>query len=306
MLEAARNVITLRARCVRRFFQLSDIIANFQFSPLLLILLQFLLRGLPHLCTYMPAFKECRRLAPDPDNEPDFYAISLLWPVPLKSPQAPVAAVAAAAASKSSEATHTISNEMLMSMFAPASVSEKPSALKSVGSILALPRAPLEAPSLLAGLLTTLPAPQLSSLPVRSNTSEPTQAVSNDMLMNWLSSASQKPPAFKTVERILAPSRAVPQAPSFVAGPGTTNSAAAIIAAALTGRLPPQPQARVATVRDAAVFRNPVQPQVQDTVFRNPVQPQVQDTVAAGNAAIIAAALQNPDWFRRYMGSGRM
>ena len=251
----------------------------------------------------MPAFKECRRLAPDPDNEPDFYAISLLWPIPLKSPQAPDAAVAAA--SKSSEATHMISNEILMSMFTPASASEQPSALKSVGSILALPRAPPEAPSLLAGLLTTLPAPQLTPLPVRGS-SEPTQAVSNDMLMNWLSSASQKPPAFKSVERILGPPRAVPQAPSFVAGSSAANSAAAIIAAALTGRLPPHPQAQVAMLRDGAVFRNPVQPQVQDAVFRNPVLPQVQDTVAAGNAAIIAAALQNPDWFRRYMGSGRM
>jgi hypothetical protein len=249
----------------------------------------------------MPAFKECRRLAPDPDNEPDFYAISLLWPVPLKSSQAPVDAVAAAAAIKSSEATHTISNEMLMSMFAPASASEKPSALKSVGSILALPRASPESASLFAGLLTTLPAPQLSSLPV-SIKSEPTQSESNDMLMNWLSSASQKPPSLKSMERLLAPPRVAPQAPPFVAGP----NAAAIIAAALTGRLPPQPPAQVATVRDRAVFRNPVQPQVQDAVFQNPVQLQVQDTVAAGNAAIIAAALQNPDWFRRYMGSGTM
>jgi hypothetical protein len=242
----------------------------------------------------MPAFKECRRLAPDPDNEPDFYAISLLWPVPVKLPQAPVAAAAAAATSESSEATHTISNEMLMSLFAPTSASERPSALKSVGSILALPRAPPEAPSLLAGLLTTLPAPQLSSVPGLSN-SEATHTVSNDMLMSWLSSASQKPSALKSrsVERILYPPMVAPQAPSFVAGPSVANSAAAIIAAALTGRLPAQPQTQVATVQD-------------DAIFRNPVQPQAQDPVAAGNAAIIAAALQNPDWFRQYMGSGRM
>jgi hypothetical protein len=236
----------------------------------------------------MPAFKECRRLLPDPDNEPDFYAISLLWPVPLKLPPAPVAVAAAAATSNSSEATHTISNEMLMSLFAPTSASEKPSALQSVGSILALPRAPPEAPSLLAGLLTTLPAPQLISMPGRSN-SEATQNVSNDMLMRWLSSASQKPSTLKSV----APPRAAPQTPSFVAGPGATNSAAAIIAAALTGRLPPQSQTQLATIRD-------------DNIFRSPVQPQAQDPVAAGNAAIIAAALQNPDWFRQYMGSGRM
>jgi hypothetical protein len=240
----------------------------------------------------MPAFKECRRLAPDPENEPDFYAISLLWPVPLKLPQAPVAVAAAAATSNSSEATHSISNEMLMSLFAPTSTSERPSALQSVGSILALPRAPPEAPSLLAGLLTTLPAPQLSSIPGRSN-SEATQNVSNDMLMRWLSSASQKPSTLKSAERISAPPRAAPQAPLFVAGPGAANSAAAIIAAALTGRLPAQPQSQVATARDNAVFRNPV-------------QPQAQDPVSANNAAIIAAALQNPDWFRQYMGSGRM
>jgi hypothetical protein len=93
------------------------------------------------------------------------------------------------------------------------------------------------------------------------------------------------------VERNLYPPMVAPQAPSFVAGPSVANSAAAIIAAAL--RLPAQPLTQVATVRD-------------DAIFRSPVQPQAQDPVAAGNAAIIAAALQNPDWFRQYMGSGRM
>lgn len=234
----------------------------------------------------MPAFKECRRLVPDPDNEPDFYAISLLWPVPLRLPQGPVAV----AACKNSEATHPMSNEMLMSLLAPASASEKPSALQSVGSILALPRAPPEAPSLLAGLMTTMPTPQLTSLPV-SSSGEAAHTVSNDMLMSWLSSASQKPSALKSVESLLAPSRGASQAPSFIAGPDVANSAAAIIAAAL--ELPSQPQNQVATGRD-------------DSVFRNSVQSQAQDMVAAGNAAIIAAALQNPDWFRQYIGSGRM
>jgi hypothetical protein len=176
-----------------------------------------------------------------------------------------------------------------MSLFAPAPASERPSALKSVGSILALPRAPPEAPSLLTGLLATRPVPQLSSLPASSN-SEATRAVSNDVLMSWLSSASQKPSTLKSVDRLLAPPRATPQAPPFIARPSAANSAAAIIAAAL--RLPVQPQTQVATVRD-------------DAVLRNPVQPQAQDTVAAGNAAIIAAALQNPDWFRQYIGSNR-
>jgi hypothetical protein len=166
-----------------------------------------------------------------------------------------------------------------MSLFAPASASERPSPLKSVGSILALPRAPPEAPSLLTGLLTTMPPPQLSSLPVSSN-SEATHAASSDMLMRWLSSASQKPSTLNSLDSILAPPR----------GPSVANNAAAIIAAAL--RLPVQSQTQVATVQN-------------DAVLRNPVKPQAQDTVAAGNAAIIAAALQNPDWFRQYIGSNR-
>ena len=41
-----------------------------------------MLRGLPHLCKYMPEFKEGRKLLPDPRNEPDFDTISSLWPVP--------------------------------------------------------------------------------------------------------------------------------------------------------------------------------------------------------------------------------
>jgi hypothetical protein len=43
---------------------------------------QFILRGLPHLTKYMPEPKDARRLIPDPDNEPDFYAISSKYPLP--------------------------------------------------------------------------------------------------------------------------------------------------------------------------------------------------------------------------------
>lgn len=41
-----------------------------------------MLRGLPHLCKYMPKPKDARRLIPDPENEPDFYAISKVYPLP--------------------------------------------------------------------------------------------------------------------------------------------------------------------------------------------------------------------------------
>ena len=34
-----------------------------------------------HLCQSMPPAKDCRRLIPDPEHEPDFYAISALYPV---------------------------------------------------------------------------------------------------------------------------------------------------------------------------------------------------------------------------------
>ena len=43
---------------------------------------QFLLRGLPHLLQYSPEPTEKRKLLPDPDNEPDFYEISKLFPLP--------------------------------------------------------------------------------------------------------------------------------------------------------------------------------------------------------------------------------
>jgi hypothetical protein len=41
-----------------------------------------LLRGLPHLSHYAPQPVERRKLLPDPDNEPDFYEISQLFPLP--------------------------------------------------------------------------------------------------------------------------------------------------------------------------------------------------------------------------------
>jgi hypothetical protein len=41
-----------------------------------------MLRGLPHLLKYMPPGRDSRRLIPDPDHEPDFYAISRLFPLP--------------------------------------------------------------------------------------------------------------------------------------------------------------------------------------------------------------------------------
>jgi hypothetical protein len=41
-----------------------------------------MLRGLPHLTKYMPEPKNSQRLIPDPDNEPDFYAISSKHPLP--------------------------------------------------------------------------------------------------------------------------------------------------------------------------------------------------------------------------------
>jgi hypothetical protein len=43
---------------------------------------QFILCGLPHLTKYMPEPKDSRRLIPDPDNEPNFYAISSEYPLP--------------------------------------------------------------------------------------------------------------------------------------------------------------------------------------------------------------------------------
>jgi hypothetical protein len=41
-----------------------------------------MLQGLPHLTKYMPEPKNSQRLIPDPDNEPDFYAISSKHPLP--------------------------------------------------------------------------------------------------------------------------------------------------------------------------------------------------------------------------------
>jgi len=40
-----------------------------------------MLRGMPHLCKYMPEYREGRKLIPSPSNEPDLATISLLWPI---------------------------------------------------------------------------------------------------------------------------------------------------------------------------------------------------------------------------------
>lgn len=47
------------------------------------------LRGLPHLTKYMPKYKEGRRLLPEPNTEPDLYAISATFQVPLHMPAPP-------------------------------------------------------------------------------------------------------------------------------------------------------------------------------------------------------------------------
>jgi hypothetical protein len=54
-----------------------------------------MIRGLPHLCKYMPRSKDARRLFSDPENEPNFDAISRRFPVPgcSDSPQEKAAAV---------------------------------------------------------------------------------------------------------------------------------------------------------------------------------------------------------------------
>jgi hypothetical protein len=48
---------------------------------------EFMLRGLPHLCRYMPEARDARRLIPDPENEPDFYSISRVFPLPDDEPE---------------------------------------------------------------------------------------------------------------------------------------------------------------------------------------------------------------------------
>ena len=42
---------------------------------------EFMLRDRPHLCQYMPPRRDARRLTADPDHEPDFYRISVLFPL---------------------------------------------------------------------------------------------------------------------------------------------------------------------------------------------------------------------------------
>ena len=42
---------------------------------------QYMLQGRPHLCRYMPRTKDARRIVADPDNEPNFYRISQMYPL---------------------------------------------------------------------------------------------------------------------------------------------------------------------------------------------------------------------------------
>lgn len=60
-----------------------------------------MLRGLPHLCKFMPEPRDARRLLPDPEHEPDFYALAKRFPLPedpLVSPQDGTADMAVSAA----------------------------------------------------------------------------------------------------------------------------------------------------------------------------------------------------------------
>jgi len=57
-----------------------------------------MLRGMPHLCKFMPEPRDARRLIPDPDNEPDFYAITKNFPLPDMKAAAPMVNVMAASA----------------------------------------------------------------------------------------------------------------------------------------------------------------------------------------------------------------
>ena len=50
-------------------------------SPLNPLNAQSFLRGMPHLCQYMPQPKNARHLIPDPENEPDFYHLSKILPL---------------------------------------------------------------------------------------------------------------------------------------------------------------------------------------------------------------------------------
>lgn len=47
-----------------------------------------MLRGRPHLCQFMPRCRDARRLAADPNHEPDFYAINRMFGAPDGEPTA--------------------------------------------------------------------------------------------------------------------------------------------------------------------------------------------------------------------------
>lgn len=48
-----------------------------------------MLRGMPHLCKYMPEYQEGRKLIADPSNEIDLYAVSKVWPIPFETSYRP-------------------------------------------------------------------------------------------------------------------------------------------------------------------------------------------------------------------------
>mmetsp|Transcript_377 Transcript_377/g.800 ORF Transcript_377/g.800 Transcript_377/m.800 type:complete len:309 (-) Transcript_377:2728-3654(-) len=47
---------------------------------------EFMLKGRPHLCQYMPPCKDARRLVADPENEPNFYRICRQYPLDGSAP----------------------------------------------------------------------------------------------------------------------------------------------------------------------------------------------------------------------------
>lgn len=73
------------------------------------------LKGMVHLCKYMPEPKDARRQIPDPENEPDFGAISRLYPLPSSTeapaPASDLAAVPVQAISAATSAPPAVSHQ---------------------------------------------------------------------------------------------------------------------------------------------------------------------------------------------------
>lgn len=93
------------------------------------------LRGMPWLCKYMPEPKNARLLIPDPDNEPDFYTLSKLFPL---ADQAQDKILIPSAAKKHSSSTHlghsssstVVAARLAFAPAAPGSAGETRSALQ--------------------------------------------------------------------------------------------------------------------------------------------------------------------------------